>query len=95
MGSFVNYLHQNDQGIAFRIEWYMFVRCYTSDTWHCKLWLTQENVGAMKFEDRGFGIVQCPKTRRHVFSKGTLGELVFIRLCYITAQVSLKRIPQN
>jgi len=30
-----------------------------------------------------------------VFSKGTLGELVFITLCYITAQVSLIRILQN
>jgi hypothetical protein len=61
MDSFVIYLHQNEQGIAFRIEWYMFIRYYTSDMWHCKFWLTQENLGAMKYEDRGFGMVQCPK----------------------------------
>jgi hypothetical protein len=61
MGSFIIYLHKNEQGTAFRIEWYMFIRCYTSDMWHCTLWLTEENLGAMKFEDRGFGMAQRPK----------------------------------
>jgi len=53
MDSFIISLHQNNQGTAFRIEWYMFITYYTSDMWHCKLWFTQENQDAMKFEDVG------------------------------------------
>ena len=74
----------------------MFIRSYTSKMWHCKLQLAQENLGAKKLEDRGFGMVQSPKICRHLFLvKVMLGELVFIRLFYITTQVSLKWIPQN
>jgi hypothetical protein len=36
----------------------MFIRSYTSNMWYYKLWLEQENLGAMKFEDRGFGMVK-------------------------------------